>query len=93
MATAPTGPRRPIAVDRPCRACGEPIYFNYKGPIEGLCGRCTDRERARRLPVPARRHLRLPRLPRAAARALVFLAVFLAGVAVGVLLRPYLPIP
>jgi len=35
--------KRPtVGLDTPCRKCGRPIYYNYKGPVEGLCGRCTD---------------------------------------------------
>jgi hypothetical protein len=45
------GPERPrnarptVGLDSPCRQCGQPIYYNYKGPIEGVCGKCTDRMR------------------------------------------------
>lgn len=45
MDTPPLPPktRRPtVGLDAPCQKCGRPIYFNYKGPVEGLCGRCTD---------------------------------------------------
>lgn len=45
MDTAPLPPKskRPtVGLDAPCRKCGRPIYYNYKGPVEGLCGRCTD---------------------------------------------------
>jgi hypothetical protein len=39
----PPRPKRPtVGLDVPCRKCGRPIYYNYKGPVEGLCGRCTD---------------------------------------------------
>jgi hypothetical protein len=38
--------KRPtVGLDVPCRKCGRPIYYNYKGPVEGLCGRCTDGSR------------------------------------------------
>ena len=38
--------RRPtVGLDTPCKKCGRPIYYNYKGPVEGLCGRCTDTTR------------------------------------------------
>ena len=49
MDTAPLQPknRRPtVGLDTPCRKCGRPIYYNYKGPVEGLCGRCADGSRA-----------------------------------------------
>jgi len=90
VTTAPTGPRRPVGVDRPCRACGRPIYFNYKGPIDGLCGRCTDRAMSRARPVAGRpRRSLLPARDRRA-RAALLLVVFLAGVAAWILLRPHL---
>lgn len=34
--------RPPLSADAPCRQCGQPIYFNYRGPVEGVCGKCTD---------------------------------------------------
>lgn len=45
MASAPEHPRpkRPtVGLDVPCKKCGRPIYYNYKGPVEGVCGRCAD---------------------------------------------------
>jgi hypothetical protein len=42
----PPKTRRPtVGLDAPCQKCGRPIYYNYKGPVEGLCGRCTDGSR------------------------------------------------
>ena len=42
-AKQPAKPLRPtVGLDKPCRKCGKPIYFRYKGPVEGLCGRCSD---------------------------------------------------
>jgi hypothetical protein len=38
-------PRPKVGLDEPCRQCGSPIYFNYRGPVPGLCGKCTDRSR------------------------------------------------
>ena len=37
-----------VGLDKPCSQCGQPIYFNYRGPIEGICGRCADRALASR---------------------------------------------
>ncbi len=37
-----------VGLDKPCSQCGQPIYFNYRGPIEGICGKCTDRALASR---------------------------------------------
>jgi len=34
--------RPAVGLDEPCQKCGRPIYYNYKGPVAGLCGRCTD---------------------------------------------------
>jgi len=38
----PRTQRPRLGADVPCRQCGEPIYFNYRGPVEGVCGKCTD---------------------------------------------------
>jgi len=37
-----------VGLDKPCAQCGQPIYFNYRGPIDGICGRCADRALASR---------------------------------------------
>jgi hypothetical protein len=37
--------RQTVGLDEPCRQCGDPIYYNYEGPIAGWCGKCTDRAR------------------------------------------------
>jgi hypothetical protein len=34
-----------VGLDVPCQKCGRPIYYNYKGPVDGLCGRCSDGSR------------------------------------------------
>jgi hypothetical protein len=39
---------RPLALDTLCRKCGKAIDYRYKGAAEGVCGRCSDRERTRR---------------------------------------------
>jgi hypothetical protein len=31
-----------VGLDVPCKKCGRPIYYNYKGPVEGVCGKCSD---------------------------------------------------
>ncbi len=52
MDTLPPKNKRPtVGLDAPCQKCGRPIYYNYKGPVEGLCGRCADGSRQ-----PARFH-------------------------------------
>jgi len=49
-------PKRPtVGLDVPCKKCGRPIYFNYKGPVEGLCGRCADTVRRPQMPRHSRR--------------------------------------
>jgi hypothetical protein len=35
---------RTVGLDKPCRSCGRPVYYNYQSPVEGLCGRCADRK-------------------------------------------------
>ena len=38
----PNQAQRTVGLDKPCTQCGRPIYYNYQGPVEGLCGRCAD---------------------------------------------------
>ena len=43
--------RRPrtVGLDKLCSRCGAPIHHTYVGPVEGVCGRCTDKRRGRRV--------------------------------------------
>jgi len=45
-----------VGLDKPCTVCGRTVYFNYKGPVDGVCGRCADRMKSakRRRRRPAR---------------------------------------
>jgi hypothetical protein len=45
-----------VGLDEPCRQCGQPIYFNYEGPIAGWCGKCTDRARQEQKTRHKRKH-------------------------------------
>jgi len=54
-ATPPARPQRRVGLDKPCSLCGEAIYFNYRGPVEGICGRCADRVRKKPKRAKARR--------------------------------------
>jgi len=38
---------RKVGLDKPCGLCGTAIYFNYQGPLDGVCGNCTDDLRRR----------------------------------------------
>ncbi|MHC4338755.1 MAG: hypothetical protein ACYSX0_00895 [Planctomycetota bacterium] len=40
---------RTIGLDKPCQVCGKPIHYTYAGPVEEVCGRCTDKRRGRRV--------------------------------------------
>jgi hypothetical protein len=51
----PRSKRPTVGLDVPCTKCGRPIYYNYKGPVEGLCGRCSDTTRRPRRPLNSRR--------------------------------------
>ncbi|MHC4939943.1 MAG: hypothetical protein ACYTHK_13320 [Planctomycetota bacterium] len=42
--------KRKLGLDKPCSMCGSAIYFNYSGPLEGICGKCTDQLRRRLSP-------------------------------------------
>ena len=47
----PNAQRRRIGLDKPCRVCGGEIYFGYRGPVPGVCGKCADRT-VRSAPAP-----------------------------------------
>ena len=40
---------RTVGLDKPCSKCGAPIHNTYVGPVEGVCGRCSDKRRGRRV--------------------------------------------
>jgi hypothetical protein len=81
-----------VGLDEPCRECGEPIYYNYKGPVEGICGKCTDRVRkaSRR-----RHHIRPMVVDGRVSRfwlGLVIILAFAAGAVAGYLLHTFVPL-
>ncbi|MDH3590438.1 MAG: hypothetical protein OER88_01070, partial [Planctomycetota bacterium] len=39
----PRAETRRLGLDKPCQDCGDTIYFGYKGPIDGICGKCADK--------------------------------------------------
>ena len=82
--------RRPrtVGLDKQCSMCGAPIHHTYAGPVEGVCGRCTDKRRRKRVrtrrvalhgnrPAPKRR---------STASTVVLVSVVMAGGAVAVVL-------
>jgi len=82
---------RKVGLDKPCRMCGEPIYFGYQSPIEGLCGRCADRKLRAHRSKGGTRTLIVQRDRRRAGFWVAVLLAFLAG-AVGMYLAgPHLP--
>jgi len=89
----PTHPhqRRGLGLDTPCSMCGEEIYYNYKGPFEGVCGRCTDRVIAKRTRAKTSRTVVVERIRARRGRLLVVLLAFLLGALVATALSPYLP--
>ena len=78
-------------MDRACRQCGRTIYFNYRGPIDGICGRCTDRALAKRKGRTRTRTVMVEGRGRGGLTWFVVVLVFLAGIAAAVLFRSYLP--
>ena len=48
--TSKSPQNRKLGMDKPCSHCGSPIYFNYSGPLDGICGKCTDVLRRRLAP-------------------------------------------
>lgn len=84
------GAARTVGLDKPCGMCGKPVYYNYKSPVEGLCGRCADRARRQRKP-----RVRKVRRPggsrRGGARGWIAVAVTVAvGAVLAWLLGPFL---
>jgi hypothetical protein len=49
---APPRKARTLSLDKPCKVCGEPVHHTYSGPVEGVCGRCSDKK-PRRKPMRA----------------------------------------
>ena len=47
---APPAANRKLGLDTPCNVCGKAIYFNYQGPLDGICGNCTDHLRRKLAP-------------------------------------------
>jgi len=84
-------PQRAVGLDRPCSSCGQEIYFNYDGPFEGVCGRCTDKMLAKHKRQGATRTLVVERKGGSGGLWFAFLLVFLAGAVAAILARPYLP--
>ncbi|MHC4223721.1 MAG: hypothetical protein ACYSX0_01760 [Planctomycetota bacterium] len=82
--------QRAVGLDKPCSQCGQPIYYNYKGPVEGICGRCTDRALRNRRIERTRTVVRGGSSGRGT-RLLALLVAFLAGAAAMYLAYPYLP--
>lgn len=97
----PRGLRQTVGLDEPCRQCGEPIYFNYEGPIAGWCGKCTDRARRERKARQGRRGRRVAEPAGARARGArrwsagwfwaAVLVAFGLGVLVGFYASQHLP--
>ena len=87
---------RTLKADKPCRECGKPIHYTYSGPIEGVCGRCTDNRKRRRRPVRPFHHGmivngRMPKRRSTASTVVLIAAVMLGGamavaIALGLLL-------
>jgi hypothetical protein len=75
--------RPTVGLDEPCRQCGDPIYYNYRGPVEGLCGKCTDHQlsqrAARDMPKMVGRHQRESRFWILATVTLAFACGAVAG--------------
>ena len=85
------GVRPTLGLDEPCGKCGQPIYFNYQGPVKGLCGRCADGALAvRHAKDPARMRIVRQQVPRAWIWVIVFLA-FACGAVAGYVARDFLP--
>jgi len=79
---------RTLKADKPCKMCGKPVHYTYQGPVEGVCGRCTDKRRARRRNVrPYHRGMVVERRPgrrRSTAATVLLIALVMVGGAVAV---------
>ncbi len=86
MTTASRRPRT-VGLDKPCRVCGKPIHYTYSGPVEGVCGRCTDKRGRRGGSVRAyHRGMVFDRAPKRRSKAAiaVLLTIVIVGGAVAV---------
>jgi hypothetical protein len=82
--------KRALAADKPCHQCGEPIYYGYQGPIEGVCGRCADKSlRSHRRTLT--RTVMVARERRSLGIWAAILLSFLAGAAAMYFAHPHLP--
>jgi hypothetical protein len=78
----PNQAQRTVGLDKPCTQCGRPIYFNYQGPIEGVCGRCADRRRTGSRPARRTRTILVDRSgPGTKTGLLVILGILLGALA------------
>jgi len=88
----PRTQRPPLGADVPCRQCGEPIYYNYRGPVEGVCGKCSDGlKRVSRTPSRRLAPVERPRGVHAAWLGAVAVFAFAAGAFAGYLAHTFLP--
>ena len=85
-----TGPRT-VGLDKPCRDCGQTIYYGYKGPIEGLCGRCADKRLKSRTHTKTRTLVRETEGMSAVAHTALIVLAFAAGAAAMYFAYPHLP--
>jgi hypothetical protein len=85
--------KRPtVGLDEPCRECGDPIYYNYRGPVEGLCGKCTDRMRKAGHRRKGLRPMGAPGGGGGLRLGLVIVLAFAAGAVAGYLLHALFPV-
>ena len=79
-----------MGLDKPCAKCGEAIYYNCERPIDGLCGRCADRQLGR-LRRPGKTKVVVREGGGASRGALLWFALgVLAGAAAMAIAQPYL---
>ncbi len=88
---APTPLKRKVGLDQPCRLCDQEIYFGYKGPVEGVCGRCVDRLRSSLNGRGAGQKVVYRGVQRPMGRVGVMFGLFIFGAIVGFLVHHFVP--
>ena len=88
---SPNQAQRTVGLDKACRVCGQTIYYNYQGPIDGLCGRCADRSLTKHRRPGKTKKVYVEGQGQPAKTGLLFFFGVLAGAAAMYIAYPYLP--
>ncbi len=83
--------KRKVALDEPCRLCDQEIYFGYRGPVQGVCGKCVDLIRGKTNGRSGGRNVVYRGVSKPLVGAGVMFFLFLFGIIVGFLVHHFMP--